>query len=415
LLTTATQRTALDRFGAIDTDHLAEARAEVARIDDALAGLGGDERARARELDLLRFQVDELAAAAVERGDEDEQLADEQEVLADAVAHLDAAAAAVDALTGDGGAVDRLGAAVAAVGERKPFAEAERRLRDVAEELADTAADLRAAAEAIEPDPERLTAIRERRQLLRELRRKYGETLDDVLAFAAEATERLDELSTYEQRAADLDQQRVAAVSYLAEEQAAVRAARVAAAPKLAASVANTLADLAMATASVDVAVDGAAGEHVTFLLSANPGSPLQPLAKVASGGELARAMLALRLVLAGALTGVGPPTLVFDEVDAGIGGATAAAVGRALASVGADRQVLVVTHLAQVAAFASSQVTITKHQRGDTTTATAEMVSEEQRLEELARMLSGTPDSATARQHAAELLETAAAVGDPR
>jgi DNA repair protein RecN (Recombination protein N) len=159
------------------------------------------------------------------------------------------------------------------------------------------------------------------------------------------------------------------------------------------------------------------AAEEVTFLLSANPGAPLLPLARVASGGELARTMLALRLVLDGEArspTADGEPaggasTMVFDEVDAGIGGTAASAVGAALARLAADRQVLVVTHLAQVAAWADAQVAVAKRQAEDTTASEARPLDGDERLEELARMLSGSPESPTARRHAAELLQRAA------
>jgi DNA repair protein RecN (Recombination protein N) len=157
------------------------------------------------------------------------------------------------------------------------------------------------------------------------------------------------------------------------------------------------------------------AGEDVTFLLAANPGEPLLPLAKVASGGELARAMLAVRLVLLGGGqrvgTGraVGPGTLVFDEVDAGVGGEAALAVGRALAELGRQYQVIVVTHLAQVAAFAGAQVAVSKVDHDGRATARAQPVSGQERVVELSRMLSGQPDSATARRHAEELLQMAA------
>jgi DNA repair protein RecN (Recombination protein N) len=153
---------------------------------------------------------------------------------------------------------------------------------------------------------------------------------------------------------------------------------------------------------------DADPGDEVAFLLAANPGASQLPLAKVASGGELARAMLALRLVLLGTRDDTGPPTLVFDEVDAGIGGQAATAVGHALAQLAADRQVLVVTHLPQVAAFADTQIAVTKHDDGTTTTATALVLQDDTRVIEISRMLSGSPDSPTAREHAAELLELA-------
>jgi len=164
------------------------------------------------------------------------------------------------------------------------------------------------------------------------------------------------------------------------------------------------LHELAMPKARLSIDVDGPAGDDVRILLAANPGSELLPLAKVASGGELARAMLALRLVLT-----AGPPTLVFDEVDAGIGGTAALAVGRALGALGVTHQVLVVTHLPQVAAFADRHVVVTKHDDGERTMSDAVVLTEKERVVELARMLSGH-DSAAARRHARELLTSAAA-----
>jgi DNA repair protein RecN (Recombination protein N) len=152
-------------------------------------------------------------------------------------------------------------------------------------------------------------------------------------------------------------------------------------------------------------------GDDVTFLLGANAGETLLPLAKVASGGELARTMLALRLVLAGAgPTGPdeAPPTMIFDEVDAGIGGHAALAVGAALAALADDHQVLVVTHLPQVAAFADTQVAVVKEERRGRTVARASVLAEGARVAELSRMLSGLPDSESGRDHAAELLATA-------
>ena len=406
LLSTPVQRAALDRFAGVDLGPLSAARARVAEIDDALAALGGDERARARELDLLRFQVSELEAAAIEDPDEDARLELEEEALADSTAHREAAAVAHAALTDDGGAADAIGAALGALSGRRPFAELEARLRGVAAEVAEAASDVRAAGEAIEDDPERLSAIRERRQVLRELRRKYGESLADVVAYADEVCRRVAELESHEHRAAALEEQWRDALSAIIAEEAAVGTARRAAAPDLAKAVQANLQQLAMPHARFEVAVGAAdPGDDVTFLLSANPGEPALPLAKVASGGELARAMLAARLVLSEA-----PDTLVFDEVDAGIGGEAAVAVGRSLAALGGAHQVLVVTHLPQVAAWADVQVAVVKEAAGGRTVAAARPVDGEDRVVELSRMLSGSPDSGTARSHAEELLASAAA-----
>jgi len=410
LLSPAAQRAALDKFGGVDLEPLEAARQAVKDIEAELAKLGGDERARAREIDLLRYQVEELEQAAIAGPDEDEQLAAEEEVLADASAHREAAAVATAALTDEGGATDPLGAAIAAIAGRVPFEAQEQRLRALAAELADVAVEVRGAAEAIDDDPARLEALRERRTLLFDLRRKYGETLADVLAEWEQLGARLAELEDHDRRAAQLDAALADAQRAYADAAATVALARRAAAPKLAEAVEANLRELAMPNARLDVRVEGEdPGDDVVFLLAANPGTEPAPLSKVASGGELARAMLALRLVLTAA-----PPTLVFDEVDAGIGGSAADAVGRALAKMARGHQVLVVTHLPQVAAYADAHVQVAKTSDEHATVSKATVLAHEDRVVELSRMLSGQPDSDTARRHAEELLATASgAFGD--
>lgn len=409
LLGAATQRAALDRYAGVDLAPLRAARARLTEIDAHLATLGGDSRSRAREIDLLRFQLDELDAAAVDDPDEESVLEALEETLADAVAHRDAAAQAVAALVDDGGAADAASTALARLGHRAPFTAEATRLRSLLEELHDVASELRSRGEGIDDDPERLAGVRARRQGLRELCRKYGDTLTEVIAYRAEVAERLAELESYEERAAELERERRGALDAERSAAAAIGAQRRAAAPQLADAVATHLAELAMPHARVEVSVgDADPGDDVVFLLAANPGSPAQPLARVASGGELARSMLALRLVLTEA-----PDTLVFDEVDAGIGGSAAIAVAESLARLGRRHQVLVVTHLAQVAAAADSQLVVAKavtgsHTAQAATTATVTAVEGERRLDEIARMLSGHADSASAREHAAELVDRA-------
>ncbi|MGH8920270.1 MAG: DNA repair protein RecN, partial [Acidimicrobiales bacterium] len=205
--------------------------------------------------------------------------------------------------------------------------------------------------------------------------------------------------------------ERVTAEAALLQARTQLGRARRTAAPTLAAGVEAQLATLAMPRARFAVEVgDDPAGDAVTWTLAANPGEPLLPLAKVASGGELARTMLALRLVLSGVVAGdEAGRTLVFDDVDAGIGGEAAVTVGRALASLARDHQVLVVTHLPQVAAFADQHLAVTKAEHGRRAVARAEPIDGPDRVVELSRMLSGQPQSATARRHAEELLEIAA------
>ncbi|MFW2335503.1 DNA repair protein RecN [Ilumatobacter sp.] len=409
LLSTATQRAALDEFGAIDLGDLRSARARLTEIDAELATLGGDERARAREIDLLRFQVGELDDAAIDDADEDTRLAAEESLLADAVGHREAGTAALDALRGDEQPTDPLSAALQAIGDRQPFHDVASRLAGIQAELDDVVTELRGLTEAIEEQPERLAELRDRRQLLVELERKYGNGLAEVMAFHRDAEIRLRELEDYDRRAAELDAQRAAATTAERAAAEAVGRARRAAAPRLAAAVEEKLHQLAMPNAAIAVEVgrsdDDHPGDEVRFLLSANPGSPLLPLNRVASGGELARAMLALRLVLSGASDGGGSATLVFDEVDAGIGGAAAAAVGDALADLGAHHQVLIVTHLPQVAARATHQLVVAKTVRADETFTSVDEVSGDERIGEIARMLAGAETSA-ALEHARDLLD---------
>jgi DNA repair protein RecN (Recombination protein N) len=300
--------------------------------------------------------------------------------------------------------LDLLGEAVAALRGRAPLQPLAERLVALQADTADAASILRAVVEGWEDDPERLEVVRARRQLLRELSRKYGEGPGGVLAYGHEARRRLEELECAEEHAAQLSAELRHLDKALADEAAAVGAARRQAAPDLGRAVERHLRTLAMAKARLEVTVGGDdPGDDVTFLLGPNPGEPLLSLAKVASGGELARTMLALRLELTD-----GPPTMVFDEVDAGVGGEAALAVGRALAELAEAHQVLVVTHLAQVAAFAERQFVVHKEVAAGRTRASVTPVDGEARVVELARMLSGRPDSATARRHAEELLRTA-------
>ena len=397
------QRAALDQFGAVDTQLLEKLIDDLRAIGAGLAELGGDRRARFREIDLLRHQLAEIDGAAITDPGEDERLDRDESVLADAAAHRQAAAHAIGLLGADSEVSDRLGRAEGALTGREPFAGLVGRIADASAEIADIAAEARNLMEAIDDDPAALASLRERRQLLAGLRRKYGSTLGEVLDFRAQAARRLDELEGYEERAASLERRRSEVSECLVAERARVLGERSEAAPRLATAVESHLAELAMGGARLAVAVSGDAGEQVSFRLAANPGHEPMPLSSVASGGELARTMLALRLVLT-----AGPETLVFDEVDAGIGGAAARAVGRSLAALCADHQVIVVTHLPQVAAHADQHLALEKKEVGGSTLVGLRDLVGEDRLVELSRMLSGSPQSASALQHAEELLAAA-------
>ncbi len=405
LLSAAVQRGALDRFGAIDTSELQSLTDELRSVESALAELGGDARARLREIDLLVHQISEIDDANIAGGDEDKQLDSAESLLADAAEHQRAARQVIGLLGADGVVADGVGQAQAALADRAPFSDVAERLDAVASEIADLTAEARSIAEAIEDNPAALESLRERRQLLAGLRRKYGTTLSDVIEFRSEAAERLSVLESCEERAAAADNRKAEIEQRLSAERQRVLAARVAAAPELAAAVEMHLRELAMGKARLAVAVEGEAGEQVSLRLAANPGHEPLPLRSVASGGELARTMLALRLVLTS-----GPPTLVFDEVDAGIGGTAAQAVGRSLAQLTGSHQVIVVTHLPQVAAHGDNHIVVEKSQASGSTMVKLRTLQGEDRLVELSRMLSGSPQSSLARQHAKELLGAAAA-----
>ncbi|MFI5053152.1 MAG: DNA repair protein RecN [Acidimicrobiia bacterium] len=422
LLDPAVQRAALDRFaGAPALDALAayrEARAGVRAVEVEFDALGGDTRARAREIDLLRFQVEEIGAAHLDDPNESEALEAEELLLADAVGHREALTLAYDAL--QGAALDAVGTAVSALEGRAALAALAARVRGAQAEIADIEQELRHESERVEDDPARVDAVRLRRQQLHELGRKYGSTLGEVMAYGEQARARLAELEGYEDRAATLETRRVEFAGAADAAAGDLSSARRAAAAPLARGIEEHLRALAMPHAAMEVLVepgeptdDGV--DRVTYLLAPNPGEAARPLARAASGGELSRAMLAARVVLTEA-----PPTLVFDEIDAGIGGEAGVAVGRLLATLGERHQVLCVTHLAQVAAFAGTQVVVEKVTeqavdqvgRAERTVASAAVVEGEARVSELSRMLAGIGESSHARRHAAELLAAATIVG---
>lgn len=420
LLSAPVQRAALDAAAGIDETPVRAARARLRQIDTELEGLGGDARTRARELDLLAFQLAELDAARLDDPDEDDGLQAEELRLGDATAQRQAAEGALVVLTAEGGVLDGLGQVVAAVAGRPALAALHDRLRALDAELADAASDLRTGAEDLVDDPERLEAVSGRRHLLAELRRKYGETVAAVIDYREQARTRHAELDGFEARGAALEARRAEAGAELAAAEQDLGDARRRAAPRFAEAVTAQLHSLAMARARFDVEVgDDPAGRTVTWMLGADPGEPPLPLAKVASGGELARTMLAVRLVLSGAVgplpDGAPGRTLIFDEVDAGIGGEAAVAVGRALAALARDHQVLVVTHLPQVAAFATDHLRVRKTTNRGRTAAEVSRVEGSERVVELSRMLSGQPGSDTARRHAEELLAMAGSGRGPR
>jgi len=406
LMSASVQRDSLDAFGKVDTSALREAREAVTQIDANLAALGGDEKSRVREIDLLSFQCEEIENAGLSRPDEDQTLSREEDELGDVVRHQEALQKVSALLSDDGNAVDLLGQVSRSLSPISSMREVRERVENLLAELNDISHTVRGAAENSEENPERLEEIRLRRQALRDLVRKYGDTIADVMAFGAEARTRLNELLSYSERVQDLETSRVAALKVLHNRQLEVGRQRRKTAPGLAAAVEKRLRLLALPHATIQVAVgdevSDPSGEAVSFMLAANPGSAPMPITKVASGGELARVMLALRLVLT-----TDPATMVFDEVDAGIGGAAAVAVAQALRELGNDHQVFAVTHLAQVAASAHSHIVVSKSVKSGKTYGRATKVLQEDRVGEIARMLSGGIADESALTHAQEILNT--------
>ncbi len=396
----------------------ASARALTRELDD-LRGAGRD---RERELDMLRYQVGEIEAAAVEPG-EDERLARERERARHAGKLLERTGGALALLAGEaeGAALDGVRVAQRLVDEAALLDEslgpAAGRLGALTVELDDLSAALRDYIDGLDVDAAHRDALELRHDKLKGLMRKYGGSADEVLAYLEEARSRLGALEEFA-----ADEESLVARVEAAQAQAVAAAGRLSEArrrlaPVVAGRIEEELRGLAMPHASFAIELtsrgDGWAGlgpqgaDDVEFVFGANPGVPPRPLRETASGGELSRAMLAIR-----GLVNLGDDveTLIFDEVDTGIGGVTAAALGERLRRLAERRQVLCITHLPQVAAFADRQFAIAKESDvGEGTTETVvRRVDGAERLAELCRMLGATPDDAAARSHAENLLAKA-------
>lgn len=430
----AEQRRALDRYAG--ADHLAlldRYRDAHDRWRTAAAELDR-RRSQARELaqaaDVLRHGLEEIDAAGPEPG-EDEALATQVKRLSDADALRAAADEARMALVGDvtgdlgGGEVPQDATAALAIAERALAASDDPTLVLLAQDLSDAVAvvsdvagQLAGYVADLDADPARLAEVLDRRALITGLVRKYadpGDGLDGVLAWATDARRRLSELDTSDEALEELAAQRAAARAEVDDLGGQISAGRRAAAEGFAAEVGRELAGLAMKSARVSFSIGTEADEpgpdgldQVALLLAAHPGAPARPVHKGASGGELSRVMLAIEVVFAGADP---VPVMVFDEVDAGVGGRAAGEIGRRLAQLARQHQVVVVTHLAQVAAFADTHLVVDKSpDTGAGVTATdIRAVEADDRVRELARMLSGLADSDTGQAHARELLAVAA------
>ncbi len=427
LLQPGRQRAALDRYAG---DALAKPlRAYTAayqrhrQVTALLEELTTRARERAQEADMLRFGLEEIEKAEPKAG-EDAELAAEAERLGHADTLRTAATTAHEALLGDPDApavtpadvMSLLGTARAALdgvrGHDDTLGQLADRLAEAGYLISDVATELAAYAESVEADPVRLAAVQERRAELAGLTRKYGDSVDEVLAWAQRSAARLAELEGDDERIEELRAEHAELTERLRELAAELTAIRTRAAERFSAAVTEELTALAMPHARIVVNVTpteefGPYGaDEVELRLVAHPGAPPLPLNKGASGGELSRVMLAIEVVFAGADP---VPTFVFDEVDAGVGGKAAVEIGRRLARLARSAQVIVVTHLPQVAAFADRHLLVAKSDDGSVTRSGVTVLDGEARVRELSRMLAGLEDSELGRAHAEELLELAA------
>ncbi len=443
LLRPEAQRAALDAFAGSDlTEVLSRYRACFGRLREVEAELRevlGSARERAREADVLRLGLEEIEAVDPQPGEE-LALATEESRLGFADTLRTAAETAREALSSDRDEPDALGAVAGArraldsVREHDPeVASLADRVAEVSYLLADVAADVASYSTGVDTDPARLAAVSDRRAALTALTRKYGETTVEVLEWARLSSQRLLGLDGSEERIAELREERQSLRRSLAADAAELTRLRHLAGERLSESVTRELASLSMPHARFVVGLDRTADQNgleidggrwhftptgvddVELLLAANTGSEPRPLSKGASGGELSRVMLAIEVTLADTRA---VPTFVFDEVDAGVGGKAAVEIGRRLAALARSAQVLVVTHLPQVAAFADRHVVVRKSSDGSVTTSGLATLDDAGRVQELSRMLAGLEESDTAMAHAQELLEVAQesrAVAAPR
>ncbi|MBQ1028995.1 DNA repair protein RecN [Micromonospora sp. C97] len=442
LLRPAEQRAALDRFAGPAHEKLLDALREAytgwRRVVDDLADRRRNARERNQEADLLRLGLDEITRVDPQPG-EDDELKTEAQRLEHAEGLRTAAQIAQQCVAGGAEVTDdETPDAAALLGTARRTLEAQSgtdpalgelaaRLEEAATLVTDVSAELSTYLATLDADPARLQHVYERRAALRALTRKYADDVDGVIAWADRARTRLSDLDMSDDVLDELEREGQRLAVEVADLAGRVSASRQEAAIRFADQVTVELAGLAMPHARIEVAVlprpagraeptlavngvevgvtpDG--GDEVELRLLAHPGAPSLPLQRGASGGELSRVMLAIEVVFAGS---GGPPTLVFDEVDAGVGGQAAVEIGRRLARLARSHQVLVVTHLPQVAAFADRHLVVAKDTGGAVTTSGVRVVEDTERARELARMLAGLPDSDLGIAHAEELLAVAA------
>jgi DNA repair protein RecN (Recombination protein N) len=432
----AQQRTLLDRFGGTATEDVAAAHVAWRATTERLAELESDEQDRLRMADLWRFQAHEIEEARLTAEDEDAQLDAEKRVLANAEKLYSAAMSAHELLyEQEGSAAATLAAALKQVEElaryEPKFAEAAQQLTTAKATVEDVSVGVRDFAAKAQASPERLEEIEDRLALLDRLKRKYGnggaaESLGEVMRFGAESARRLAEVENRDTLLGELRMQQERDATAYRAAAAELTKARTAAATRLEKQATAQINDLAMSvrfkvsvTAEQEPSSWSAHGwDRTDYLIATNAGEPLKPLEEIASGGEMSRVMLALKVTVeesfaAAAPRGRGkatlttPRMLVFDEIDIGIGGRAAEAVGRKLKTLSKRQQVVCITHLPQIAAFADQHFLIEKSDKGGRTRTSVRRMEEAERESEIARMLSGAKLTETSVEHARQLLES--------
>ena len=405
---------------------------ELYKVEQELKALEKDEQERARREEFLRFQLEEISRAQLKEGEEPE-LERERDILASAEKLKTISYEAYHALYEEDAsgratpALDKLNEAAQAI---KKLVEIDPSLKEQLDSLEETidgltevARSLRAYSDGLEYDPNRLEEIESRLELIRGLKRKYGQSVSEVLAYLAKAQKELDEVAGSEERNAQLKETAAALKEEMGQLAARLSAERAQAAEKLMAEVKKELKDLNMPQVEFQVGLSREKGEDgiplpdgvyaftnegidvVEFMASTNPGEPLKPLAKIASTGELSRFTLALK----GALSEADHiPVLIFDEIDIGVGGRSGEIIGKKLSSLARNHQVVCVTHLPQIAAFADAHFSVHKELAGERTLSLLESLEDEARLKELAVMLAGAHYTETALTNARELMHKA-------
>lgn len=415
LKSASAQREALDIFGNHRTELDAYRSAYSAYRDlsarlERMRSAGAADQAR---IAILREQISAIEALNIQE-QELEEISQRIERLSNVESLRVSATLAHDALSSDGDldALIALGVSRKALESASDpiLSELASRLRELGNLTQEVASELSSYLHSLDADPAQLDILMDRRAAIVSLERRYGRSAQELLDSLPELQSELLDLDSSDEQIEKLEMQLEASLSQLAKAANALTEKRHHAASELASSVTAELAQLAMSGSRLMVDIqplgdfESSGNDRVEFLLAAFSGADPRPLSKGASGGELSRIMLAIELVLAGPTA---TPTMIFDEVDAGVGGQAALELGRRLAKLSESTQVLVVTHLAQVAAFAGTQIRVLKNSDGSVTESQVSVLSQKEREVELARMLSGNPESSVALEHARELLQS--------